>query len=74
MIGVQDPEGNEIPKAYVVRTLDTPLTEAALMAWVADRVAPYKKIRRVEFTDTVPRAASGKILRRELRDREAGRG
>ncbi|MFF5333616.1 AMP-binding protein [Streptomyces sp. NPDC013181] len=74
VIGVQDPDGNEIPKAYVVRTPDASLTETTLMAWVADRVAPYKKIRRLEFTDTVPRAASGKILRRELRDREAGRG
>lgn len=40
------------------------------MAYVAAHVAPYKKIRRVEFVDSVPRAVSGKILRRELRDRE----
>ncbi|MET7662351.1 hypothetical protein ABZT51_27450 [Streptomyces sp. NPDC005373] len=36
--------------------------------YVAGRVAPYKKVRRVEFVDAVPRAASGKILRRQLRE------
>lgn len=70
VIGVYDPDGNEIPKAYVVRTPGTDLTADALMVWVAERVAPYKKVRRVEFTDAVPRAATGKILRRELRERE----
>jgi acyl-coenzyme A synthetase/AMP-(fatty) acid ligase len=37
---------------------------------VGSQVTPYKKVRRVEFLDAVPRAATGKILRRELRDRE----
>ncbi|MGW1428487.1 4-coumarate--CoA ligase family protein [Streptomyces sp. NPDC002431] len=68
VIGVTDDEGNEIPQAYVVRRPDAPgLTADDVMAYVADRVAPYKKIRRTEFIDAVPRAASGKILRRELR-------
>lgn len=40
------------------------------MGYVAEHVAPHKKVRRVEFIEGVPRAASGKILRRELRDRE----
>jgi acyl-CoA synthetase (AMP-forming)/AMP-acid ligase II len=71
VIGVHDDDGNEIPKAYVVRQPGTdPVTEDDVLAFVAERVAPYKKVRRVEFIDGVPRAASGKILRRELRDRE----
>ncbi|MCP3821879.1 4-coumarate--CoA ligase family protein [Streptomyces sp. A3M-1-3] len=71
VVGVNDAEGNEIPKAYVVRQPATDgLTEEDVMAYVAERVAPYKKVRRVEFTSQVPRAASGKILRRELRARE----
>ena len=71
MIGVYDADGNEIPKAYVVRQRDAEeLTEDDVIAFVAERVAPYKKIRCVSFTGVVPRAASGKILRRELRDRE----
>ena len=42
------------------------------MAHVAERVAPYKKVREVEFIDAVPKNPSGKILRRELKAREAG--
>lgn len=45
------------------------LSEGEVMMYVAERVAPYKRVRQVIFTDTVPRAASGKILRRELRER-----
>ena len=37
------------------------------MAWVAERVAPYRRIRRVEFIDAIPKSPSGKILRRLLR-------
>lgn len=71
VIGVYDDAGNEIPKAYVVRRPTAPeLTGADVMAYVAEHVAPHKKVRRVEFIEGVPRAASGKILRRELRDRE----
>ncbi|MFF5975555.1 4-coumarate--CoA ligase family protein [Streptomyces sp. NPDC012769] len=70
VIGVRDADGTEIPKAFVVRQpAAAGLTAEEVMAHVAERVAPYKKIRQVEFVDTVPRAASGKILRRELRDR-----
>lgn len=71
VIGVNDADGNEIPKAFLVRQPGTPdLSAEDVMAYVAAHVAPYKKIRRVEFVDAVPRAVSGKILRRELRDRE----
>ncbi|MGW5775045.1 AMP-binding protein [Streptomyces sp. NPDC003863] len=70
VIGVTDPDGTEIPKAFVVRQPAAPgLTAEDVMAHVAARVSPYKKVRAVEFVDAVPRAASGKILRRELRDR-----
>ncbi|RAJ60507.1 acyl-CoA synthetase (AMP-forming)/AMP-acid ligase II [Streptomyces sp. Amel2xB2] len=65
--GVPDEHGGEVPKAFVVRTADAALTGEDVMAYVAGRVAPYKKVRQVAFTDAVPRAASGKILRRRLR-------
>ena len=40
-----------------------------MKAWVAERVAPYKKVRIVEFVDAVPKSATGKILRKELKNR-----
>ena len=73
VIGVHDEEGEEVPKAFVVRRASAgsdALTERQVMDFVAGHVAPYKKVRRVEFIDVVPKSASGKILRRELRVRE----
>jgi acyl-CoA synthetase (AMP-forming)/AMP-acid ligase II len=66
-----DEDAGEVPKAFVVTR--APIDPDELMAWVAERVAPYKKIRLVEFIDVIPKSASGKILRRELieRDRSA---
>ncbi|MYR43223.1 4-coumarate--CoA ligase family protein [Streptomyces sp. SID5910] len=70
VVGAHDDDGNEVPHAHVVRRTpaDGP-TEGEVMMYVAERVAPYKRVRRVTFVDAVPRAASGKILRRELRGR-----
>lgn len=70
VIGVPDGDGNEIPKAFVVRRPGSALSGEEVIAYVAGQVAPYKKVRRVEFLDSVPRATTGKILRRELRTRE----
>ncbi|MER6981388.1 4-coumarate--CoA ligase family protein [Streptomyces carpinensis] len=69
VIGAHDEDGNEIPHAFVVRqpTADG-LNENEVMLYVAERVAPYKRVRRVTFIDSVPRAVSGKILRRQLRE------
>lgn len=68
VVGVVDTEsGEEIPKAFVVRQPDASLTEAEVMEFVAGQVAPYKKVRRVEFIDAIPKSASGKILRKDLK-------
>ncbi|MEU6575544.1 4-coumarate--CoA ligase family protein [Streptomyces sp. NPDC046805] len=70
VIGVYNDDGNEVPHAYVVRRPTAPdLGAGEVMMYVAERVAPYKRIRQVTFIDGVPRAASGKILRRQLRER-----
>ncbi|MFJ4539233.1 4-coumarate--CoA ligase family protein [Streptomyces tibetensis] len=69
VIGTYNADGNEVPHAYVVRRpTAADLTEAEIMMYVAERVAPYKRIRHVTFIVGVPRAASGKILRRQLRE------
>jgi acyl-CoA synthetase (AMP-forming)/AMP-acid ligase II len=65
VVGVPHAEGGEAPKAFVVTA--HPLDAEALMTWVAERVAPYKKVRAVEFVAEIPRSPSGKILRRQLR-------
>jgi acyl-CoA synthetase (AMP-forming)/AMP-acid ligase II len=65
-----DEESGEVPKALVVLAAPEAASAEALMAFVAERVAPYKKVRRVEFVDMIPKSASGKILRRVLIERE----
>ena len=67
VIGVHDAEGEEIPKAFVVKQSGAELTEEEIIEFVAGQVAPYKKVRQVEFIDAVPKSASGKILRKDLR-------
>ena len=71
VVGVPDEEGEEVPKAFVVRQAPTDdgtaLTEADVIEFVASQVAPYKKVRQVEFIDAIPKSASGKILRKDLR-------
>lgn len=68
VIGVPDEEASEVPKGFVVAR--EPATPEELMAFVAERVAPYKKIRRIEFVDQIPRTPVGKIERRSLKERE----
>ena len=70
VIGVPDEEAGELPKAFVVPA-DDELDEEELMAWVADRVAPQKRIRLVESVEEIPKSPSGKILRRVLKERAA---
>lgn len=72
VIPIPDPEAGEVPKAYVVRRGE--VEADALRAFVAERVAPFKKIREIEFVDALPKSPAGKILRRELKARHAGAG
>ncbi|MET0700080.1 MAG: 4-coumarate--CoA ligase family protein [Mycobacterium sp.] len=68
VVGVTDAEsGEEIPKAFVVKQSGAELSERQVMDFVAENVAPYKKVRQVQFIDVVPKSASGKILRKDLR-------
>jgi acyl-CoA synthetase (AMP-forming)/AMP-acid ligase II len=74
VIGVRDEEGEEVPKAFVVTQASAELTADDVMAFVAERIAPHTKVRVVEFIDEIPKSASGKILRKDLRAREAAKG
>lgn len=68
VIGSPDEEAGEIPKAFIVKKSEVSSQE--IMDFVAERVAPYKKIRLLEFVEQIPKSASGKILRRLLLDQE----
>jgi acyl-CoA synthetase (AMP-forming)/AMP-acid ligase II len=68
VIPLVDEEAGEVPKAFVVPSGS--ITPEQVTQFVAERVAPYKKIRAVEILDEIPKSASGKILRRVLIDRE----
>jgi acyl-CoA synthetase (AMP-forming)/AMP-acid ligase II len=70
VVGVPDEECGEIPKAFVVPA-DDELDSDELMAWVAERVAPQKRIRLIETIEEIPKSPSGKILRRVLKERSA---
>ncbi|KAG6590952.1 4-coumarate-CoA ligase [Phytophthora cinnamomi] len=69
----KDAFGEEIPKAFVVLkdpTNAAGLSEEDVMDFVASKVAPFKKVRQVEFIEAIPKSATGKILRRELQTHE----
>ncbi|GIV79925.1 MAG: hypothetical protein KatS3mg050_4319 [Litorilinea sp.] len=63
-----DEAAGEAPKAFVV--LRGQATPEELMAYVAERVAPHKKVRRLEVVEQIPKSPTGKILRRVLVARE----
>ncbi len=70
VVGRTNEEGEEIPCAFVVlreTEVATKQTEASLQEFVAERLTRYKMPREVHFVPSLPRTASGKILRRELR-------
>lgn len=52
--------------AFVVKHEGSDLNETEVMSFVGKLVAPYKKVRKVEFTNAIPKSATGKILRKEL--------
>jgi acyl-CoA synthetase (AMP-forming)/AMP-acid ligase II len=68
VIGVPDERAGEVPKAFVVRAGEIGPDE--VVAHVAGRVAPHKRIREVAFVDAIPTSPAGKTLRRVLAERE----
>ncbi len=67
-----DAEAGEVPKAFIVAR-EPGLDLGDVAAFVAARVAPYKKIRELELIDAIPKNPSGKILRRQLIEQERAR-
>jgi benzoate-CoA ligase len=71
VIGVNDAQGLTKTKAYVVLKPGHTIDEAALQAFVKERLAPYKYPRSIVFVPELPKTATGKIQRFKLREREA---
>ena len=68
VIGVPDDAAGELPKAFVQLVPGEELSLAELQGFVGEHLVSYKQIRLMETIDLIPKSASGKILRRELRD------
>ena len=71
VIGVEDEEFGQRLKAFVVTAAEAGVSEEELKAYVKANLASYKAPREIEFLDELPRNATGKILKRELRERDA---
>jgi len=69
VVGVADDRWGEVPKAFVVLCDGARLEPEALTAHAAERIARYKLPKHFEAIEALPRTASGKVLRRELRER-----
>lgn len=69
VIGVPDDEAGELPKAFVTPASGQTVSLEELQALVSANLVSYKQIKVLELIDTIPKSASGKILRKELRNR-----
>eukprot|EP01114_Cavostelium_apophysatum_P019142 TRINITY_DN6081_c0_g1_i1.p1 TRINITY_DN6081_c0_g1~~TRINITY_DN6081_c0_g1_i1.p1 ORF type:complete len:538 (+),score=64.11 TRINITY_DN6081_c0_g1_i1:35-1648(+) len=67
VVPVPDIEAGELPRAFIVLKPNAKISESEIAKWLEDRVAPHKKLRGgIIFIDSIPKTASGKILRRVL--------
>jgi len=74
VIGIPDDEAGELPKGYVViRKGFEDVTAEDILTFANGKLAGYKKVHMIEFIPAIPKVASGKILRRELKDMEKAR-
>ena len=68
VIGVPDADAGEVPMAFIVTGSDPAPTLADVQGFLEGKLAHYKQVRRIEIVSEIPKSASGKILRRVLRD------
>lgn len=68
VVGVAHDDYGEIPKAFVVPKPGKQINENQLKEFVAKHVAKYKRLGYIQIIESIPKTASGKILRRELQN------
>ncbi len=71
VVALPDADAGEIPKAFIVTQPGAELSADDVETFVAEHVAPHKKVRAVEFIEQIPKSSAGKILRKDLRARDA---
>jgi 4-coumarate--CoA ligase len=69
VVAMKDDSAGEVPVAFVVRSNSSEITEDEIKQYISKQVVFYKRLNRVFFVDAIPKAPSGKILRKELRAR-----
>lgn len=68
VIGIPNTATGELPRAYIVTRKDSKLNERNVQEFVSEKVSEYKRLTGgVEFVESIPKNATGKILRRELK-------
>ena len=72
VVGKPSPVAGEVPKAFVALKGGARVTEDELIKFVEDKVALFKKIREVEFVESIPKSPAGKVLRGEFIERVRG--
>jgi long-chain acyl-CoA synthetase len=70
VVGVPDAKSGEVVKAYVVQKPGASATVEELMEYCKENLTGYKRPKTIEFRDSLPKTAVGKILRRQLLDEE----
>lgn len=71
IIGVKDEHKGEVPKAFIALKKDEELTERDVISYCRERIASFKVPKYVEFRETLPKSAAGKILKSVLRSEES---
>ncbi|XP_050272552.1 4-coumarate--CoA ligase CCL1-like [Quercus robur] len=71
VVPLKDEAAGEVPVAFVVKSNGSKISEEDIKQYISRQVVFYKRINRVFFTDTIPKAPSGKILRKDLKARLA---
>ncbi len=69
VIGVDDDEAGEVPKAFVATVPGETVTIEELQELISEHLVSYKQIKHLEIVEAIPKSAAGKILRKELRTR-----
>ncbi len=70
VIGVKDPIKGEVVKAYIIRAKESDLDEQGLISWAKEHMSAYKCPKYVEFREALPTLATGKLLRRRLKEEQ----